>query len=190
MKKKDKKKLISTVVTLILVLVSFFYKLIIDPAEDTTPTMTTIVTTISSTNENRVGVTFVRHVDGDTSRFSLDGKDFTVRYLCIDTEETVHPNQDATPMGKTASEYVENRLKEAGKIEIEYDGTRTDKYDRVLAWVWVDDVLLNLELVELGYAKVEYVYEDYRYVEELYDAESLAKEAGLGVWAGNIDAGK
>lgn len=143
-----------------------------------------VKTTTEETVSERIPVTFTRHVDGDTSWFHVDGKDIKVRYLAIDTEETVHPTKEATEIGYTASEYVEETLSSAKKIELEYDANSdaVDKYDRTLAWVWVDGKLFQKELVENGLAKVAYVYADYKYLDQLYAAQEDAKENRLGVW--------
>lgn len=69
-------------------------------------------------------------------------------------------------------DYVDNVLKKCKHIYIEYDNkVAKDKYGRSLAWIWVDDKLLQLELVEKGYAKVEYLYDDYKYNDLLLQAE-------------------
>lgn len=130
--------------------------------------------TSQSNDSERIEVDFVRHIDGDTSVFLLNGEETTVRYLAIDTEETVHPTQEATELGQTASDYVEEKLENAKIIELEFDENSDleDYYGRTLAWVWVDDELLQLELVTLGLATVEYIYGDYKYLDLLYQAES------------------
>lgn len=199
MTKKEKKRLFSLFASLILALL-FWIGQKLNPvdsqaATDLSDSGSATITKITSVTEKvsgtakessgkeRISVDFSRHVDGDTTRFLLDGETITVRYLCIDTQETVHPGKEATKMGKTASDYVKSRLENAKKIEIEYDGPKTDRYDRVLAWVWLDDVLFNKELVEQGLAEVRYVYEDYKYVDALYDAQDKAREELLGIWA-------
>ena len=57
------------------------------------------------------------------------------------------------------------------------------KYDRVLAWVYVDGDLLQKELVSKGYAQVKYVYDEYLFSEELKELEVEAKEKKLGMWS-------
>ena len=53
----------------------------------------------------------------------------------------------------------------------------------MLAFVYVDNILLEKSLIENGLAKVAYIYGDYEHVEELREAENLAKEKGLGIWS-------
>ena len=57
-----------------------------------------------------------------------------------------------------------------------------DKYDRLLVWVFVDGNLLQKDLVENGYAKVAYLYGDYKYTKELEKVQELASANNLGIW--------
>lgn len=132
---------------------------------------------------DKIPVTFSKCVDGDTAKVMLNQKEITVRFLAIDTPETKHPQKGEEPFGKEASNYTCNKLKKANKIELEYDGKeKTDKYDRHLAWVFVDDSLLQKELIQKGYAEVAYLYDDYKYTTILQKEESLAKLEKKGKW--------
>lgn len=127
-------------------------------------------------------------VDGDTARFIIDGNEYSTRFLAIDTPETKHPKKKVEPYGKEASNYTCNSLKKASKIVLEYDSnsTKEDKYGRRLAWVFVDGELLQKKLVNKGYAKVAYLYGDYKYTDELKMIEKSAKSKKLGVWSDSI----
>lgn len=140
---------------------------------------------ITNVYAERVSVKFEACVDGDTIKVMLDNKKTTVRFLAIDTPETVHPTKGEQPFGKEASNYTCNKVKNAKKLEIEYDegSAKTDKYNRALGWVFIDDTLLQKDLVSLGYAKVAYLYGDYKYTEDLKKEESIAKSKKLGVWS-------
>lgn len=140
---------------------------------------------ITNVYAERVSVKFEACVDGDTIKVILDDKKTTVRFLAIDTPETVHPTKGEQPFGKEASNYTCDKVKNAKKLEIEYDegSTKTDKYNRALGWVFIDDTLLQKDLVSLGYAKVAYIYGDYKYTEDLKKEESIAKSKKLGVWS-------
>lgn len=129
-------------------------------------------------------VEFVDCVDGDTIKISLDNKDYTVRMLAVDTPESVHPTKPVEYYGKEASDYTCNKVKNAKKIEVEYDedSEKMDKYDRLLVWVFVDGNLLQKDLVENGYAKVAYLYGDYKYTKELEKVQELASANNLGIW--------
>lgn len=140
---------------------------------------------ITNVYAERVLVKFEACVDGDTIKVMLDDKKTTVRFLAIDTPETKHPTKGEQPFGKEASNYTCDKVKNAKKLEIEYDegSTKTDKYNRTLGWVFTDDTLLQKDLVSLGYAKVAYLYGDYKYTEDLKKEESIAKSKKLGVWS-------
>ena len=123
-------------------------------------------------------------VDGDTIKVIRNKEEITVRLLAIDTPESVHPTKKEEYYGKESSEYTCNSIKNAKKIELEYDpkSDEKDKYGRVLAFVFVDDYLLEDILVRNGYAEVAYIYADYKYVDILREHETLAKVEKLGIW--------
>ena len=129
-------------------------------------------------------VTFSKCVDGDTFKVILNEEEYTVRMLAVDTPETVHPTKGVEYYGKEASNYTCDKLTNAKKIELEYDANsdKKDKYDRLLAWVFVDDELLQELLVENGYAKVAYLYDDYKYTNLLEEKQELASAKNIGIW--------
>ena len=116
-------------------------------------------------------------VDGDTAKFIIKGEKKTFRFLAIDAPEVYHNGEISEPFAEDAKLFVCNELKNAKKIEIEYDknSNKTDKYDRHLVWVFVDGELLQDLIIQNGYAKVHYLYGDYKYTEILQDSESHAK---------------
>lgn len=95
-----------------------------------------------------------RCVDGDTARFidpysKTVTESFSVRFLGINTPESTILNE---PWGKAASEFTKTRLQNANEIVLEAEGARTETYGRYLAFVWVDGILLNLEIVQEAYS--------------------------------------
>ena len=124
-------------------------------------------------------------IDGDTAKFFINGESKTVRFLSINAPEIAHDNVQAEPYGDEASEYACKALKSAKTIKLEYDpkSDKVDKYDRVLAWVFVDGELLQKKLVSEGLAEVKYVYDDYQYSNDLKSFENVAKESKLGIWS-------
>ncbi len=129
-------------------------------------------------------VTFAKCGDGDTARFIINGEEKKVRFLAIDTPET----DKNEPFSKDAKEYTCNALKKAKEIILEYDSNsdKEDKYGRILAFVYVDNRLLQKELISNGLAKVAYLYGDYEHVDELKKAEETAKNNKIGIWQENI----
>lgn len=129
-------------------------------------------------------VTFSSCVDGDTARVIYNNEEIKIRFLAIDTPEVKHPKKGTEPFGKEASNYTCKRLKEAKKITIEFDSNsdKQDKYGRYLVWIYIDDSLLQKELVSKGLAKVAYLYGDYSYTDILTKEEQKAKNNKIGLW--------
>ncbi|MDD2505086.1 MAG: thermonuclease family protein [Bacilli bacterium] len=123
-------------------------------------------------------------IDGDTASFLLNDEIIKVRFLAIDTPETVHPNKKTTQEGINASEFTCNKLKEAKDILLEYDPNSqlTDKYNRILAWIWADNDLLQNELIKNGLAEVKYLYGNYLYTDLLYSSQKDAINDKKGIW--------
>lgn len=123
-------------------------------------------------------------VDGDTIKIVQNQEVYTIRMLAVDTPESVHPTIGVEYYGKEASEYTCNLVTNAKKIEIEYDSNsdKTDKYNRLLVWVFIDGELLQKQLVEKGYAKVAYLYNDYKYTKELQQVQEKASAQNIGIW--------
>ena len=130
-------------------------------------------------------VTLVSCIDGDTAKFKIDGEVKTVRFLSIDAPEIAHDEVEAELYGDEASNFTCNALKNASSIKLQYDSKsdKVDKYDRVLAWVFVDNKLLQEDLVSNGLAEVRYVYDDYLYSSKLKNLENKAKEKKVGIWS-------
>ena len=130
-----------------------------------------------------IPVELVKTIDGDTIKIMYEGKEQNVRYLLIDTPETNHPRLGKQPFGEKAKE--RNReLMNSGKLEIEFDiGGKTDKYDRLLAYIYIDGESVQEKLLEEGLARVAYVYPpNTRHLDAYKKAEEKAKKAGIGIW--------
>lgn len=131
-----------------------------------------------------VPVTLVRTVDGDTAVINYEGKELSVRYLLIDTPETKHPQMGIQPFGPEASDR-NKKLINSGNLAIEFDvGERTDRYNRLLAYVYVDGVSVQETLVREGLARVAYIFPpSTRHLDVYKAAEQEAKDAGRGIWS-------
>lgn len=134
---------------------------------------------------NKIEVELVEVVDGDTAKFKMNGKQITVRFLGINTKETVHPEIGEEEWGKEASDFTKEKLKNATKIKLEFDSSadEKDKYDRYLAWIWIDDELLQNLLVENGLAETYMLQNNYKYAGILQESEEIAKNNKLGIWS-------
>jgi micrococcal nuclease len=133
---------------------------------------------------NQIPVTLVSTTDGDTIRVMYNGINEPVRYLLIDTPETNHPRLGKQPFGEEAKE--RNReLVNSGNLTIEFDiGEKRDKYNRLLAYVYVNGQSVQETLVKEGLARVAYVYPpNTRYLTPYDEAQQFAKSHKLGIWS-------
>lgn len=130
-------------------------------------------------------VELVYSTDGDTARFKdiITGETFNLRFLGIDTPESTI---DKDPWGKAASDYTKKKLQNAKTIVLEAEGARTENYGRYLGFVWIDGVLLNLELVEQAYTNS--TLSKSKYYEYFSLAAGHAKNTGRRFY-GEIDPG-
>lgn len=124
-----------------------------------------------------------RIVDGDTIEINYQGRTESVRLLLVDTPETKHPQLPVQPFGPEASAFAEEML--LGKtVQVEFDGPKRDKYDRMLAYLWVDGKNFNEMLLEKGLARYAYVYDPpYTHQSSMKAAEARAKEKRIGIWS-------
>lgn len=125
-------------------------------------------------------VTVLRVIDGDTIELESGER---VRYIGIDTPESVHPDKPDECFGAEAA--ARNReLVEGRTVTLLRDVSDRDKYGRLLRYVYVGDVLVNGLLVREGYAQVTTYPPDVAHVEEYLIAQRVAREAGRGLWGG------
>jgi micrococcal nuclease len=122
-----------------------------------------------------------RVIDGDTIEVSINGYLYTVRYIGIDTPETVHPSKPVECFGVEASN-KNKALVEGKTVCLEKDVSETDMYGRLLRYVWVGDMMVNAELVRLGYAQVSTYPPDVKYQDYFLQLQRQARDAGLGLW--------
>ena len=130
----------------------------------------------------REKVAFSKCVDGDTIKVLIGNEEKTIRLIAVDTPESVSTSKGIEYYGKEASNYTCNSITNAKKIELEYEKSKTDKYGRMIAWVWIDDILLQDELIKGGYAEVAYLYGKYKYVDILKDHQAIAVSSKIGIW--------
>ena len=124
----------------------------------------------------------IRVVDGDTVIVDIEGIAERVRLIGVDTPESVHPNSEKNiPYGKIASDYTKSKL-EGKEVRIEFDVQERDQYSRVLAYVYLDDKMFNMMLLEDGHAKVSTYPPNVKYVDEFTSIQTKAKRDEIGVW--------
>jgi micrococcal nuclease len=147
----------------------------------TTPSPTNTPTPSDTPDVERTEAQVVKVVDGDTIRVKIDGETYTVRYIGIDTPETVHPSKPVEWMGPEAKRMNE-QLVGGQTVLLEKDVSETDQYGRLLRYVYVDDLMVNRELVRLGFAQISTYPPDVKHVNTLLIAQEEAREAERGLW--------
>jgi micrococcal nuclease len=121
-------------------------------------------------------------VDGDTIDVLIGEVKTRVRYIGMDTPETVDPDKPVECYGKEASE--RNKELVAGKtVALVSDAEDKDKYGRLLRYVYADGTFVNLELVKEGFATAEPIPPDTAHAKEFADAAALARTDGIGLWS-------
>lgn len=133
----------------------------------------------------RYKVNFIEKVDGDTIVVRFNKKDLKVRYLLIDTPETVKKGVDVQKYGPEASKLNGEILSKAENVEIEFDiYEKEDKYHRALCYVYADGKSVQKQLLEQGLAEIKYVKEpDTRYLAEYQRAQNSAKANKKNLWS-------
>lgn len=131
---------------------------------------------VSTTTPGRTMGLVTGVVDGDTIDVEIAGQEYRVRYIGMNT-----PERDEL-FYKEATEA--NRQLVLGKtVELEKDVSETDRYGRLLRYVYVNDLFVNAHLVEQGYAQVLTYPPDVKYQELFLQLQRQAREAGRGLWS-------
>ncbi|MBE2194906.1 MAG: thermonuclease family protein [Anaerolinea sp.] len=136
----------------------------------------------------------VRVVDGDTAIIRLDGSDKRVRFIGMNTPESVAPDRPQECFGKEASKRAEELL--SGKtvlLEVDQSQDQVDQYGRLLRFVWFEDGrLFNMQMIAEGYA-YEYTYQSFnphKYQAQLRTAQRDAERENRGLWSPNTCNGQ
>ena len=120
-----------------------------------------------------------RVIDGDTIELE-NGQ--IVRYIGVDSPELHHPKKPVQCFGQEALEF-NKKLVEGKEVRLEKDVSETDRYKRLLRYVYVGDIFINQKLVEEGFASVATFPPDVKYVEVFLQAQEKAREKGTGLWS-------
>jgi len=128
----------------------------------------------------RVQVT--RVVDGDTIEVRLDGEIEDVRYIGVDTPETVKPGSPVDCFGPQASHF-NHRLVEGRRVRLVFGVERRDVYGRLLSYVYLGPRFVNAELLRRGLARTLTIAPNDRFSERFKRLEIAAGRAGRGLWS-------
>jgi micrococcal nuclease len=136
----------------------------------------------SGLGNNRVEAVVSHVIDGDTIEVNISGAVFKLRYIGIDAPEL--DSMDTNTRNIALKAAGKNRELTAGKtVELEKDVSETDKYGRILRYVYSGGLMVNGELVKLGYAQASPYPPDIKYKDLFNSLQAGAKAAKIGLWA-------
>ena len=125
----------------------------------------------------------IRVIDGDTIEVDLNGKAYKVRYIGINS-----PEYDQ-PYGYEATQ-ANSSLVSGKTVILEKDVSETDKYGRLLRYVFVGDLFVNAHLVKFGWAQASTYPPDVKYSDLFVSLEREARENNEGCWTEETDGEK
>jgi micrococcal nuclease len=123
----------------------------------------------------------LRAVDGDTIEVLLDGEREDVRYIGIDTPETVKPDTPVQCFGPQAHRF-NARLVTHRRVRLVFGVERRDVYGRLLAYVYLGHRFVNAELARRGLARTLTIPPDDRFAKRFGRLQAAAARAGRGLW--------
>ncbi|HET6449015.1 MAG TPA: thermonuclease family protein [Conexibacter sp.] len=127
-----------------------------------------------------------RVIDGDTIVVQVDGHEERIRYIGIDTPETVKPNTPVQCFGPQAHALNARLLGDVGtQLELRFDRELRDRYGRLLAYVYrvQDHLFVNARLIGAGAARTLAIAPNTAHAAELSQLEHGARVADRGLWA-------
>lgn len=140
---------------------------------------------VSGTPPDLSGTATVAHVvDGDTLDVDIGDRRERIRLIGVDTPESVARERPVQCYGAEASAQLAALLPEGTEVRLERDDVTRDRYDRLLAYVWRadDDVLVNLALIEHGFADAVSFGDNEALHDVFVAAEARARSEGRGLW--------
>ncbi|WP_326137084.1 thermonuclease family protein [Bacillus paralicheniformis] len=134
--------------------------------------------------QNLISGVVVNVVDGDTIVVRMkNGKQERVRFILVDTPETVHPKKGEEPFGREASDFTKKTLS-GQKVDLKLGVQERDKYGRLLAYVYLKDgAMINELLLQKGLARVAVFPPNTEFVDQFRDIEAQAQKEHKGIWS-------
>ncbi|MGN8845716.1 thermonuclease family protein [Niallia sp. HCP3S3_B10] len=120
-------------------------------------------------------------IDADTLVLEAD-KYTALRLIGINGPEITKGKNE--PFGQEGKEYLANLI-EGKEITYQLDpnADEKDKYGRILAHVFLDQISIQSYLLKEGYVKLAYLFDEYEFIDVYKDAENIAKEKKLNIWS-------
>lgn len=123
-----------------------------------------------------------RVVDGDTAKVFYGGESVYVRYIGIDTPESVKPDSPVECFGEE-SKTLNADLIEGQQMKLVFDREKRDHYGRLLAYVYVNGKMINAELLRRGYATTLEVSPNTSRAGQFRGLEREARQQDRGLWS-------
>lgn len=124
----------------------------------------------------------VRVVDGDTVEVRIGTEIEDVRYIGVDTPETVKPGAPVECFGPRASRF-NHRLVEGKRVRLVFGVERRDAYGRLLSYVYLGPLFVNAELLRRGFGRTLTIAPNDRFAGRFNRLENAAGRAGRGLWS-------
>ena len=136
------------------------------------------------TTENKVLITILKVVDGDTVDIDINGNTERVRLIGVNTPETKHPTKPIECFGPEASAYLTQLLPKGTHVRIERDIEARDRYGRMLLYLYreSDNLFINLDLVLRGYGTPMSIEPNTFHRNNFVRAAAQAEAANVGLW--------
>lgn len=135
--------------------------------------------------------TVIRVIDGDTLEAQIGSTTESVRLIGIDTPEITWPNDENNLeepkeecLAFAARDYLRQQVEEQS-VSLVGDSRQPayDQYDRLLAYLYVDEELINQKLLEEGLAKELTVGDGYEMQDDFRAADATARAQAIGLWS-------
>jgi micrococcal nuclease len=138
-------------------------------------------TSTGATVSNRIEAMVTKVLDGDTIEVNINGAQYKLRYIGIDAPE---PDSIDTNTRNIALKAADKNSEMVGnqKVEIEKDVSETDRYGRLLRYVYAGGLMVNAELVKSGYAQAVSYPPDTKYQSLFSSLQAGAKASKAGMW--------
>lgn len=155
-----------------------------NPTGPADPTEASASVSLDTTGLTTAYVT--RVIDGDTIEVNLNSKIQKVRYLGMNTPETVDPRRPVQCFGHEASD-ENKKLVEGKTVVLTKDISDTDKYGRLLRFIYLplsDGQMLFVDdyLVREGYAQIDTFPPDIKFADRFLAAQKQAQALNKGMW--------
>jgi micrococcal nuclease len=178
------KKVLIVVLAIVLVSVNQFLAKTVSPSVQMPETVVNEVADYilpEDKLDSSVDYLVTKVIDGDTIEVSIGGQIMKVRYIGINTPETINSGQKVGCFSNEAT--LRNKdLVEGERVTLMKDVNETDKYGRLLRYVYVEDVFVNMALINEGYAKAVTYPPDVKFAQSFLEAEKVARERKVGLW--------